>query len=52
VRALPQDGSEFLTQLAASEDKDVRWIVTENLKKNRLAKDFPEEVEAIRKQLN
>jgi hypothetical protein len=52
VHALSQDGFEFLAQLAASEDKDVRWIVKENLKKNRLVKNFPEEVESIREQLS
>lgn len=47
VQALPQEGFEFLAGLAASQDPDVHWIVRQNLKKNRLVKQFPDEVESI-----
>jgi hypothetical protein len=47
VQAVPQEGFEFLAQIAASADPDVRWIVKQNLKKNRLVKQFPAEVESI-----
>jgi hypothetical protein len=47
VCAVPDDGFEYLAQLAASQDPDVRWIVKENLKKNRLVKGFPADVEAL-----
>jgi len=48
VCAVPQEGFAFLAQLADSKDADVRWIVKENLKKNRLVKDFPWHVESIK----
>jgi hypothetical protein len=51
VHAHPQDGFEFMAQLAESRDLDVRWIVRENLKKNRLVKNYPEQVAAINKTL-
>jgi len=34
-------------KLAATKDPDVKWIIKENLKKNRLVKNFPKEVESI-----
>ena len=34
-----------------SQDSDVLWIVKENLKKNRLLKNSPEEVESTKKLL-
>jgi hypothetical protein len=46
VRALPNPGFAWLRELAASSDPDVRWIVRENLKKNRLVKNYPQEVAA------
>jgi hypothetical protein len=42
----------FLEQLAASGDRDVRWIVRQNLTKNRLASRFPERVLALQGQLD
>jgi hypothetical protein len=48
VRALPEVGFALMHQLAATQDKDTLWIVRENLKKNRLVKNFPEKVEIIR----
>lgn len=47
VAAAPEPGFGLLRDLAASADADVRWIVRENLKKNRLAK-WPGEVAAVK----
>ena len=44
VCAVPKEGFEYMRQLAGTQDADVLWIVKENLKKNRLLKNFPEEV--------
>lgn len=52
VRAASQPGFEFMVRLATMEDKDIRWIVKENLKKKRLIKHFPNEVESIKELLN
>jgi HEAT repeat protein len=38
VAALPAEGKPAMQKWLASPDKDVRWIMKENLKKNRLAK--------------
>lgn len=51
VRALPEEGFALMHQLAATQDKDVLWIVKENLKKNRLTKNFPAQVESIKSSL-
>ncbi|WP_214020023.1 hypothetical protein [Methanoculleus sp.] len=51
VVALPGIGFEYLRQLATLDDQDIRWIVRENLKKNRLEKQYPETVQHIRAQL-
>jgi hypothetical protein len=51
VRADPQDGFEFMAQLAKSGDSDARWIVRENLKKSRLVKNYPEQVAAVNRTL-
>jgi hypothetical protein len=48
VRATPEQGFEFMRQLVDLQDPDVRWIVKENLKKNRLVKNFPEQVESVK----
>jgi hypothetical protein len=50
VTAAPDAGFTLLERLAASEDKDARWIVRENLKKARL-KTWPERVEALQAKL-
>jgi hypothetical protein len=41
IAAAPVEGFGRLEQWAAIDDKDVRWIVRENLKKARLAKADP-----------
>ena len=38
VVAFPEKGKKMMERWFASEDRDVRWIMRENLKKNRLAK--------------
>jgi hypothetical protein len=48
VQALPEEGFALMRALAATQDKDVLWIVKENLKKNRLTKYFPTEVASIK----
>ncbi len=49
VYALPDAGFEYMAaDLINTQDSDVRWIVKENLKKNRLAKNYPEEVETMK----
>jgi len=47
VQALPDAGFAWLAQLAESQDRDVLWIVRQNLKKNRLVRGFPETVEQL-----
>ena len=47
VAAAPDDGFAYMRELAASSDKDVQWILRENLKKKRLAKPFAAEVAAL-----
>jgi hypothetical protein len=51
VKASPQPGFTYMAQLVDIQDKDVQWIVKENLKKNRLVKNFPEEVATIKQRL-
>jgi hypothetical protein len=48
VEQIPQEGFEYLNKLAKKEDKDIIWIVKTNLKKNRLLKKYPKEVEKIK----
>jgi hypothetical protein len=52
VREVPKEGFEYMRQLVSQKDADVLWIVKENLKKNRLLKNFPEEVAATKKMLS
>ena len=44
IVALPAPAFAFLAELAQSSDRDLRWIVKQNLKKNRLVKQFPDQV--------
>jgi hypothetical protein len=41
VAALPEEGKKAMEQWLVSEDKDIRWMMRENLKKNRLLKAAP-----------
>jgi hypothetical protein len=52
VCAIPREGFEYMRQLVDTRTTDILWIIKENLKKNRLIKNFPEEVASIRKCLN
>lgn len=47
VAALPETGFALMRAWTGSPDADVRWILRENLKKNRLAKAYPAEVAAV-----
>ena len=42
VAALPTEGKPKMEKWLASEDKDIRWLMRENLKKNRLQKADPQ----------
>jgi HEAT repeat protein len=42
VAALPEAGKPFIERWCRSTDRDVRWVMRENLKKNRLARMDPE----------
>jgi hypothetical protein len=46
--ALPAHGKPLMENWFASHDKDVRWIMRENLKKDRLRKMDPAWVERCR----
>jgi hypothetical protein len=52
ICAIPKEGFEYMQQLIDSQDADILWIIKENLKKNRLIKNFPNEVAAIKRLLN
>jgi hypothetical protein len=49
VAALPAEGKAAMERWLSTGDKDVRWIMRENLKKNRLARLDPGWVEAAGK---
>jgi hypothetical protein len=51
VCAIPREGFEYMRQLIDTQDADILWILKENLKKNRLIKNFPKEVASIKKLL-
>jgi hypothetical protein len=51
VVGTPQAGFGLLDQMARSGDGDLRWIVAENLKKNRLS-PWPDRVVQIRAELD
>ena len=51
ICAVPKEGFEYVQQIAGSRDADILWVIRENLKKNRLVKNFPDEVEAVKKLL-
>ena len=48
VAAVPADGFALMRRLALSVDRDMRWIVAENLKKGRLARPYPDQVATVR----
>lgn len=51
VAALPEAGKPAMEKWLDSEDKDIKWIMKENLKKNRLVKMDPKWVKACNTQL-
>jgi len=51
VCEVPEPAFKFMHDLINSRDPDMRWILKENLKKNRLVKNYPEKVEFIKKML-
>lgn len=51
VAALPEVGKRMIERWFASDDKDVRWIMKENLRKKRLARTDSEWVAASKMQL-
>lgn len=52
IAAAPAEGFDRLERWAASDDKDVRWIVRENLKKARLARADQAAAERVAAVLN
>jgi hypothetical protein len=48
VESDPVRGFSYMHELAKSRDRNIRWILNENLKKNRLIKNFPEEVSILK----
>jgi hypothetical protein len=51
VRAIPREGFAYMHQTIGLQDADILWIIKENLKKNRLIKNFPADVASIKKSL-
>ena len=47
IVALPQEGKKLFESWSQSTDPDVRWLIRENLKKNRLQKLDPEWVDRL-----
>lgn len=52
VAALPQSGKPMMEKWLSSENKDIQWMMRENLKKNRLIKMDAKWVEACNGKLN
>ncbi len=51
VQAVPEPGFEFMVGLIETRDPDLAWIVKQNLQKNRLVKNCPNQVEAAKRLL-
>jgi hypothetical protein len=47
VCAAPKEGFALMQQLVGLQDADILWIVKQNLKKNRLTKNFPDDVASV-----
>jgi hypothetical protein len=47
ICATPKKGFDYIKRLLQIQDKDIIWIVKNNLKKNRLLKNFPNEVKSL-----
>ena len=50
--ACPAEGMQAIQRWSASPDRDVRWVVRENLKKNRLVRIDPVWVEGLRAKMD
>ena len=48
VCSLPREGFKLMCKLASSQDADILWIVKQNLGKNRLIRNFPDEVASVK----
>lgn len=46
---IPEPGFELMQNLVTTNDPDLLWIAKENLNKNRLINNFPDEVESLKK---
>ncbi len=51
VLALPEKGFQFLESLTLIDDVDIRWILKQNLRKNRLKNRFPKKVKYLLSQI-
>ena len=49
---LPEEGFKYLSQLVKMNDPNVNWVIKENLKKNRLIKNYPDKVASLKNLLN
>jgi len=52
VCATPKEGFELIQQLVGLQDADILWIIKQNLKKNRLIKNFPDDVASVKELLS
>jgi hypothetical protein len=48
IYGLPKEGFRLMHKIASSEDADILWIVKQNLRKNRLLRNFPDEVALVK----
>ncbi len=51
VQAIPEEGFKHLEELIVSQDEAILWILKQNLKKNRLIKNYPSKVKELTKKL-
>ncbi|MFW9895297.1 MAG: hypothetical protein ACFFD7_05785 [Candidatus Thorarchaeota archaeon] len=51
IYANPENGFKFLSEYANTKNIHIQMIIKENLKKNRLTKNFPKEILSIKKKL-
>ncbi|MFW9856561.1 MAG: HEAT repeat domain-containing protein [Candidatus Thorarchaeota archaeon] len=47
TQAIPEEGFSYMKHLIGVNDPDINFIVRENLKKNRLKKNFPNEIASL-----
>jgi hypothetical protein len=51
VSVLPEEGFNYMRELVSTGDKDVLWVVEENLKKARLVKHYAVQVLSVKRLL-